>query len=144
MNQEKVPAPQVTAPRRYEPVSQDHANELVGLMVKEFQPGAFRLGGATWAELMRKSGMKESTYQRALDWCIDHEWFVGGGGRNLKYDLNPDGSWRRALNPDRVGPSLAPETVTGGPSSVPAWTGDSKIDRIIALASEAIQHANKG
>src|SRR6516162_8818661 len=97
MNQEKVPAPQVTAPRRYEPVSQDHANELVGLMVKEFQPGAFRLGGATWAELMRKSGMKESTYQRALDWCIDHEWFVGGGGRNLKYDLNPDGKWQEAF-----------------------------------------------
>jgi len=89
MNEEKVTTPQVTAPRRYEPICQDHARELVELMVKEFQPSSFRPSGATWAELMRKSGMKETTYQRALDWCTDHERFVGGGGRNLRDDLNP-------------------------------------------------------
>jgi len=114
------------------------ARELVRLMATEFQPY-----GATWAELKNKSGMARTTFKRGFDFAKDRNWFVGGGGQNKPFFLNPDGSWRRALNPDRVGPSLAPETVTGGPSSVPAWTGDSKIDRIIALASEAIQHANE-
>ena len=114
------------------------ARQLVVLMAKEFQPY-----GATWAQLKNKSGMARTTFKRGFDFAKDRNWFVGGGGQNKPFFLNPDGSWRRALNPDRVGPSLAPETVTGGPSSVPAWTGDSKIDRIIALASEAIQHANE-
>jgi hypothetical protein len=138
MNQEKVPAPQVTAPRRYEPVSQDHANELVGLMVKEFQPGAFRLGGATWAELMRKSGMKESTYQRALDWCIDHEWFVGGGGRNLKYDLNPDGKWQEAFR------SPSPDAEAAEVKKSPSVEGSRGLDEgDLALISEALQHIDQ-
>ena len=56
MNEEKV-----TAPRRYEPISQDHARRLVELMVKEFQPSSFRPGGATWAELMKKSWIGAQT-----------------------------------------------------------------------------------
>jgi hypothetical protein len=115
------------------------ARELVVLMAKEFQPY-----GATWAQLKNKSGMARTTFKRGFDFAKERKWFVGGGGQNKPFFLNPDGSWRASLNPDGVGPSLAPETVTGGPSSVPAWTGDSKIDRIITLASEAIQHANKG
>jgi hypothetical protein len=52
--------------------------------------------------------------------------------------------WSEVENPDGVGPSLDPETMASEPGSVPAWTGNSKIDRIVALASEAIRHANKG
>ena len=114
------------------------ARELVVLMAREFQPY-----GATWAQLKNKSGMARTTFKRGFDFAKERKWFVGGGGQNKPFFLNPDGSWRASLNPDGVGSSLAPETVTGGPSSVPAWTGDSKIDRIIALASEAIQHANE-
>jgi hypothetical protein len=49
----------------------------------------------------------------------------------------------RLIPPDGVGPSLAPETVTSEPSSAPAWTGNSKIDRIVALASEAIRYVDQ-
>src|SRR6516165_6878596 len=147
MNEEKVTAPQVTAPRRYEPISQDYARGLVELMVKEFQPTSFRLGGATWAELMKKSGMKETTYQRALDWCIDHEWFVGGGGRNLKYDLNPNGKWKAAFQSSRsLSPDAEATEVKKSPSVEVTWglaEGNSN-DSIVALASEAIRHANEG
>jgi hypothetical protein len=147
MNEEKVTAPQVTAPRRYEPISQDHARKLVELMVKEFQPSSFRPGGATWAELMRKSGMKESTYQRALDWCIDHEWLVGGGGRNLRYDLNPNGKWKAAFQSSRsLSPGAEAMKVKKSPSVEVNWglSGGDSNDSIVALASEAIRHANKG
>ena len=139
MNEEKV-----TAPRRYEPISQDHARRLVELMVKEFQPSSFRPGGATWAELMKKSGMKETTYQRALDWCTDHEWFVGGGGRDFRYDLNPDGKWKAAFR--SPSPDAEAMEVKKSPSVKASWglaEGDSN-DSIVALASEAIRHANKG
>jgi|SRR6516162_8705213 hypothetical protein len=147
MNEEKVTAPQVTAPRRYEPISQDHARRLVELMVKEFQPSSFRPGGATWAELMKKSGMKETTYQRALDWCTDHEWFVGGGGRNLRYDLNPNGKWKAGFQSSRsLSPSAEATEVKKSPSVVASWglAGGDSNDSIVALASEAIRHANKG
>jgi len=139
MNEEKV-----TAPRRYEPISQDHARRLVELMVKEFQPSSFRPGGATWAELMKKSGMKESTYQRALDWCTDHEWFVGGGGRNLRYDLNPNGKWKAAFQ--SLSPDAEAMEVKKSPSVEVSWglVGRDSSDSIVALASEAIRHANEG
>ena len=139
MNEEKV-----TAPRRYEPISQDHARRLVELMVKEFQPSSFRPGGATWAELMKKSGMKESTYQRALDWCTDHEWFVGGGGRNLRYDLNPNGKWKAAFQ--SLSPDAEAMEVKKSPSVEVSWGlgGGNSSDSIVALASEAIRHANEG
>jgi len=139
MNEEKV-----TAPRRYEPISQDHARRLVELMVKEFQPSSFRPGGATWAELMKKSGMKETTYQRALDWCTDHEWFVGGGGRNLRYDLNPNGKWKAAFQ--SLSPDAEAMEVKKSPSVEVSWglVGRDSSDSIVALASEAIRHANEG
>jgi hypothetical protein len=120
------------------------ARELVVLMVREFQPSSFQPGGATWAELMKKSGMKESTYQRALDWCTDHEWFVGGGGRDFRYDLNPDGKWKAAFR--SPSPDAEAMEVKKSPSVKASWglaEGDSN-DSIVALASEAIRHANKG
>jgi len=135
MNEEKV-----TAPRRYEPISRDHAKELVELMVKQFQPGE----GAAWAELMKRSGMKESTYQRALDWCTEHEWLVGGGGRNLKYHLNPDGKWREALQPS-FHTDLKAMEAKESPSSEASWgSGEgSKVDSIVALASDAIRYVDQ-
>jgi len=107
-------------------------------MVKEFQPTSFRLGGATWAELMKKSGMKETTYQRALDWCIDHEWFVGGGGRNLKYDLNPDGKWQEAFR------SPSPDAEAAEVKKSPSVEGSRGLDEgDLALISEALQHIDQ-
>jgi hypothetical protein len=142
MNEEKV-----TAPRRYEPICQDHARELVELMVKEFQAGAFRPGGATWGQLMKSSGMKESTYQRALDWCTEHEWFVGGGGRNLRYNLNPNGKWKAAFQSSRsLSPGAEAMEAKKSPSVEVNWglAGGDSNDSIVVLASEAIRHANKG
>ena len=106
-------------------------------MVKEFQPSSFRPGGATWAGLMKKSGMKESTYQRALAWCTEHEWLVGGGGRNLKYNLNSDGNWKAAFE--------SPQS-SSSPSMEANWGlvgGDSKVDSHLALISEAIQDVDE-
>jgi hypothetical protein len=124
------------------------ARKLVVLMVEEFQPY-----GATWAELMHKSGLKPTAYKRAFNFAMEQNWFVGGGGQGKPYYLNPDGGWRSALGPiqgplySRVaGPDLQPKTWSSGPSSdvVQTLDPDSKIDRISALASESIRHANKG
>jgi hypothetical protein len=117
------------------------ARELVALMVKEPY-------GATWAELMHKSGLKPTAYKRAFNFATERKWLVGGGGQGKPYFLNPDGSWRAALGLYlRVaGPSLQPETWSSGPGSdvVQTLDPDSTVDRIITLASEAIRHANKG
>jgi hypothetical protein len=114
-------------------------------MVKEFQSSDFRPGGATWAGLMKRSGMKESTYQRALDWCTDHQWFVGGGGRNLKYHLNPDGKWKAAFR-SPLSPAVEAIEVKKSPSLEANWRlvrGDEKIDRHLALISEAIHDVDE-
>jgi hypothetical protein len=107
-------------------------------MAREFQPY-----GATWAELKNKSGMARTTFKRGFNWATDSKWFVGGGGQNKPFFLNPDGSWRRALDPDGVGPNLDPETVMSGPGSVPAWTGNEKVDSHLATIGEAIQHVDQ-
>jgi len=127
------------------------ARKLVVLMVEEFQPY-----GATWAELMHKSGLKPTAYKRAFNFAAERKWFVGGGGQGKPYYLNPDGSWRAALGPayagaakgmnvDPVGPNLQSETWSSGPSSVVVQTLDpnSKIDRIVALASDAIRYVDQ-
>jgi hypothetical protein len=106
-------------------------------MAKEFQPY-----GATWAELKNKSGMARMTFKRGFNFAKERNWLVGGGGRNKPFFLNPDGSWRVSLDPDRVGPSI--EIGTSDPDPVPSWTGNSKLDRIITLASEVIRHVDKG
>jgi hypothetical protein len=71
---------------------------------------------------------------------------VGGGGQGKPYYLNPDGCWRAALGPaflsDSVGPDVQSETRSSGPSSDAVQTLNP--DSIVALASEAIRHANKG
>ena len=121
------------------------ARELVVLMVKEFQPY-----GATWAELMHKSGSKPTSYKRAFNYATEKKWFVGGGKQGAPYNLNPDGSWKAALGVDRavasVKSNLHTETETDGPSSDPVRTLDSdssNIDSIVALASEAIRYVDQ-
>jgi hypothetical protein len=117
------------------------ARELVVLMVREFQPY-----GATWAELMHKSGLKPTAYKRAFNYATGQKWFVGGGGQGKPYYLNRDGCWRAALGPvflsSPVGPDVQSETRSGGLSSDAVQTLNA--DSIVALASEAIRHANKG
>jgi hypothetical protein len=114
-------------------------------MAKEFQPY-----GATWAELMHKSGSKPTSYKRAFNFAIDRKWFVGGGKQGAPYNLNPDGSWKAALGVDRsmvsVKSGVRAETETDGPSSDPVRALDlssSKIDSAVALASEAIRYADQ-
>ena len=106
------------------------ARELVVLMAKEFQPY-----GATWAELMHKSGIKPTSYKRAFNWAADRKWFVGGGKQGAAYYLNPDGCWRAALGPAQSGPSSDPVRTLGSSSS--------NIDSVVALASEAIRFADR-
>ena len=121
------------------------ARELVVLMAKEFQPY-----GATWAELMHKSGSKPTSYKRAFNYATEKKWFVGGGKQGAPYNLNPDGSWKAALGVDRSVASAKSnfhtETETKGPSSDPVRTLDSdssNIDSIVALASEAIRYVDQ-
>jgi len=124
------------------------ARELVVLMAKEFQPY-----GAIWAELMHKSGSKPTSYKRAFNLAIARKWFVGGGKRGELYCLNPDGSWRAALGPvsarrsadAAVKSDSHPEPRSCEPNVDPIRTldPDSKIDRIVALASEAIRYVDQ-
>jgi hypothetical protein len=112
-------------------------------MAKEFQPY-----GATWAELMHKSGSKPASYKRAINLAIARKWFVGGGKRGEAYHLNPDGSWRAALGPfNRVGiePHSHSDVRSGEPNVDPIRTldPDRKIDSIVALASEAIRYVDQ-
>jgi hypothetical protein len=92
-----------------------------------------------------KSGLKPTAYKRAFNFATEREWFLGGGGQGKPYYLNPNGSWRTALGPGFLtGPNdsnLHPETGSTGPGSDVVQT---KIDGTVALASEAIRHANKG
>jgi hypothetical protein len=116
------------------------ARQLVVLMVNEFQ-----LYGTTWSELHKKSGLKPTAYKRAFNFAMEQNWFVGGGGKKgAPYYLNPDGCWRAALGPrtltDQSGSGLPPEIGSARPNTDPMQT----LDRIVASASEAIRHANKG
>jgi hypothetical protein len=121
------------------------ARQLVVLMVREFQPY-----GATWAELKKKSGMTRPSYKRAFNRAKEMKWFVGGGGQGKPYYLNPDGCWRAALQPagspvSPVKSNRHPETGNSEPglNPVQASDPDSKIDRVVALASEAIRYVDQ-
>jgi hypothetical protein len=117
-------------------------------MAKEFQPY-----GATYSELQKKSGLKRTAYQRALNFARDRKWLVGGGKQGAPYYLNPDGCWRAAMDASRlsvncggdsvapVRPSMHPET---GPSGSGSGAVEIKIDAIVALTSNAILHVDKG
>jgi hypothetical protein len=119
------------------------ARELVMLMAKEFQPY-----GATWAELMHKSGSKPTSYKRAFNLAIARKWFVGGGKRGEAYYLNPDGCWRAALGPvlaRRTESNAHSDVRSSGPNADPIRTSDpnSNIDSVVALASEAIRYVDQ-
>ena len=112
-------------------------------MVTEFQPY-----GATWAELKKKSGMTRPSYKRAFNRAKEMKWFVGGGGQRKPYYLNPDGRWRAALEPSPVSSvksNLHPETRDSEPGLNPVRASDpnSKVDSIVALASEAIRYVDQ-
>ena len=124
------------------------ARELVVLMAKEFQPY-----GATWAELMHKSGSKPTSYKRAFNFAMERKWFVGGGKRGELYYLNPDGCWRAALGPvparrsaDAAAKSDShPELRAGEPDVdlIRTLDPDSNIDSVVALASDAIRYVDQ-
>jgi hypothetical protein len=74
--------------------TEQHAHELVEIMLKHFP------NGATSTQLYKQSGMTESTYGRARKCAVDEmKWIVGGGGRGKPYNLNPDGSWKQLPSP---------------------------------------------
>jgi len=90
------------------------------------------------------------SYKRAFNRAKEMKWFVGGGGQGKPYYLNPDGCWRAALVPPRssigsVESCRHPETGDNEPGPNPARTEDpdSKLDRLLALTSAAIQHVNQ-
>ena len=122
------------------------ARKLTVLMVAEFQPY-----GATWAELKKKSGMTRPSFKRAFNRAKEMKWFIGGGGQGKPYYLNPDGCWRAALEPPRgrsigsVKSNLYPETRDSEPALNPVRASgpNSKIDSIVALASEAIRYVDQ-
>jgi len=91
-----------------------------------------------------------TAYKRAFNFATERKWFVGGGKRGEPYYLNPDGCWRAALGPayrtaDPVESNLHPEIGSSGPDVDQIGTLDpnSKIDRIVALASEAIRYVDQ-
>jgi AAA domain len=102
------PIPIVTGPLSSqhvlnEPADMDkqHARELVQIMVQHFPQGA------TNTRLEEQSGMKNSTFKRALA-CAhkDKGWLVGGGGRGKRYNLNPNGCWKEGGS--ELGPTSGP------------------------------------
>jgi hypothetical protein len=78
-------------------MDEQHGRELVAVMVQHFPKGA------TNTQLREQSGMKVSTFKRALA-CAhkEKEWLVGGGGRGRKYNLNPNKCWDQASGPTSV------------------------------------------
>jgi hypothetical protein len=89
-----------------EPLDMDeqHARELVAIMVQHFPQGA------TYVQLYEQSRLKGSTFKRALACaCKDKEWLVGGGGRGKKYNLNPNGCWKKSGS--ESGPTSGPVQV---------------------------------
>jgi hypothetical protein len=91
-----------------------HARKLVEVMLAQFPEGA------TQTELETASGMTEGTFNRGFKWARETEWLIGGGGRNLKWRLNDNGSWKGAtsvpsatfLKKEGGGGTLAPKEVT--------------------------------
>jgi AAA domain len=69
-----------------------HARTLVRIMVE-----CFPEEGATSTELEEKSGMSNTTFKRGLGEARGRNWFVGGGGKGIRYLVNPDGCWREAV-----------------------------------------------
>jgi hypothetical protein len=92
----KEPVPIVTGPltefnkvlNESMEMDEQHARTLVEVMVQHFPEGA------TNTQLHKQSGMKDSTFKRGLNTAKNKEWFVGGGGRNMRYNLNPNGCWK--------------------------------------------------
>jgi hypothetical protein len=81
-------------------MDKQHGRTLVAVMVQHFPQGA------TNSQLEEQSGMKNSTFKRGLNYAKAQEWFVGGGGRNKRYNLNPNGCWKSSGSTS--GPSPAP------------------------------------
>jgi hypothetical protein len=86
--------------------AEGHARELVRIMLEDFPDGA------TNAQFQKKSGMTASTFNRARGWAKGAGWLVGGGGRGVRYKLNPDESWKVAISSPALSlpslPSLHP------------------------------------
>ena len=89
-----------------------HARKLVEVMLAQFPEGA------TQTELETASGLTEGTFNRGFRWARDAEWLIGGGGRNLKWRLNPNGSWKAATSVSGEGatsvPTVPPSIKEGG------------------------------
>jgi hypothetical protein len=128
-----------------------HARKLVEVMLKQFPEVA------TQTELETASGMKEGTFNRGFKWAREAEWLVGGGGRNLRYQLNPNGSWKAATSVSGEGATsvpgatliergvagtLAPKEVT---AMAPSWhrvgtvapTSDAQAEEALAVTIDA-------
>jgi AAA domain len=60
---------------------------------------SFRYDGATSGKLQTQSELKGGSFYRALDIAKEKGWIVGGEGQGVAYRLNPDQSWKAAIEP---------------------------------------------
>jgi hypothetical protein len=74
-----------------------------------------------------------ASHQRFIRVCADPS--AASTKCDSRCYLNPDGCWRAALGPAQSGPSSDPVRTLGSSSS--------KIDRVVALASEAIRYVDQ-
>jgi hypothetical protein len=86
--------------------NETHARKLVEVMLAQFPEGA------TQTELETASGMTEGTFNRGFKWARDAEWLIGGGGRNLKWKLNDNGSWKAATSVSGEGATSVPSATS--------------------------------
>jgi hypothetical protein len=124
----------------------------------------FAVHGATTEVLHRRfqeeTKLKKQTFCNALVCAKAKEWIIGLSQQGVPNILNPNGCWREALQ-EPVHPAYQHQSKTlnsaiesdqSGCTSLnqtdvgQAWTseGNDELDSVVALASDAIQHANKG
>jgi hypothetical protein len=111
-----------------EPVEmkEQHAKTLVQIIIQFFPDGA------TNTQLEQQSGMSDTTFKRALGYAREQKWLIGGGGRGLPYNLNPNKCWQQS------GPTSGPVhpflkgVDPSGPYEVgsvdPSWTQVGPLD----------------
>ena len=134
-----------------------HARRLVKVMNQYFA-----VHGATTGVLRKQfeqeTKLKKQTFCNALVCAKAKEWIVGTSQQGVPNILNPNGCWREALR-EPVHPAYqqsnhsnsrngSDQTGCASPNQTGVgqlWTseGNDAVDRIVALASEAIRYVDE-
>jgi hypothetical protein len=102
---------------------EESARQLVQIVMQWPADG----GKPTYQRLVKRSGMTDSTFERARVEAVNNKAWLTGGGKG-GYVLNPNGCWREAL-------ALAP-TPPNSPSSPPPVKVDGGEGRRISPSCE--------